>query len=100
MAHKKTALSLALGSAVAASLLAAPVVNAAKNPFEMQSLKSGYQVVADNKGAEGKCGGDKGKEGKCGGDKKKDGKCGEGKCGGDKKKDGKCGEGKCGGDKK
>lgn len=73
MAQRKTALTLALGTALAGTLAAAPVVNAAKNPFAMDSLKSGYQV-ADNKGKEGKCGGDKGKEGKCG----------EGKCGGSK----------------
>lgn len=101
MAQKKTALTLALGSAFAASLAVAPVANAADNPFEMQSLKNGYQVAemkdgngnpvnGPAKAKEAKCGGDKAKEGKCGGDKKKDGKCGEGKCG----------EGKCGGSKK
>jgi uncharacterized low-complexity protein len=115
MAQKKTAVTLALGTAFAASMLAASFANAGDNPFEMQSLKSGYQVAemkdgngnavnpkakdakcGGDKAKDAKCGGDKGKEGKCGGDKKKDGKCGEGKCGGDKKKDGKCGEGKCG----
>lgn len=103
MSQKKTALTLAITTAFAASLTA-PVM-AAENPFSAKSLNNGYQVAADDKKAEGKCGGDKKAEGKCGGDKKKDGKCGEGKCGGDKKKaekkkDGKCGEGKCGGDKK
>jgi uncharacterized low-complexity protein len=102
MASRKTALTLALGSAVAATLVAAPLANANDNPFKLQSLKSGYQV-ADTKGKEGKCG-----EGKCGGDKKKDGACGgdkakEGACGGDKAKDGASGdkakEGACGGDK-
>jgi len=80
MAEKKTALTLALGTAFAASLVAAPAVNAAENPFKMESLKNGYQV-ADNKGKEGKCGdakcggdmtkkeGDKGKEGSCSGNK-------------------------------
>jgi uncharacterized low-complexity protein len=96
MASRKTALTLALGTAFAASLAAAPVVNAAGDPFEMNSLSGGYQVAQADKNKEGKCG-----EGKCGGDKAKDGKCGEGKCGGDKKKEeGKCGEGKCGGEKK
>jgi uncharacterized low-complexity protein len=85
MARRKNALTLALGSALAGTLAAAPVANAADNPFSMDSLKSGYQV-ADSKGKEGKCGGDKGKDGKCG-----EGKCGEGKCGGGKGKDGKCG---------
>ncbi len=84
MASKKILVSAAVGTAVAASLAAASLANAAGNPFEMQSLKNGYQVAAADKAKEGKCGGDKAKEGKCGGDKKKDGKCGEGKCGGSK----------------
>jgi uncharacterized low-complexity protein len=106
MAQKKTALTLALGTAFAASLAASPVLQAADNPFEMDSLKNGYQVAQadkkkDGKCGDGKCGGDmKKKEGACGGDKKKEGACGgdkkkEGACGGDKKK-----EGACGGDKK
>jgi uncharacterized low-complexity protein len=100
MAKSTTALTLALGTAFAASLAAAPTVSAADNPFQLDTLKNGYQV-ADNHGKdkEGKCGGDKAKDGKCGGDKAK-----EGKCGGDKAKDGKCGgdkakEGSCGGNK-
>jgi uncharacterized low-complexity protein len=76
MAQKKTALTLALGTAFAASLAASPALRAADNPFQMDSLKNGYQVAQAD-------------------DKKKDGKCGDGKCGGDKKKDGACG-----GDKK
>lgn len=105
MASKKSAVTLALGTAFAASMLAGSYVQAADNPFEMQSLKNGYQVAemkdgngnaVNPKAKDAKCGGDKAKDAKCGGDKKKDGKCGEGKCGGDKKKDGKCGEGKCG----
>ena len=95
MNAKLSTLSLAIGSAFAISLVAAPVANAANNPFGMQQLNSGY-LVAEAK--DGKCGGDKkSADGKCGGDKKS----ADGKCGGDKKaKDGKCGEGKCGGDKK
>jgi uncharacterized low-complexity protein len=93
MANKRTALTLALGTAFAASLAAAPAVNAAENPFKLDSLKSGYQVAENDKSKEGKCGGDKAKDGKCGGDKAKDGKCGgdkakDGKCGGDKAKEG------------
>ena len=112
----KKSLSIALGAAFATSLAAAPVANAADNPFAMSELSSGY-MVADSH-MEGKCG-----EGKCGGDKAKtmategadkamgEGKCGEGKCGGDKAKttategadkamgEGKCGEGKCGANK-
>lgn len=109
---KQTALTLALGSAIAASLAAAPVV-AADNPFAAQALGKGYMVADHHKTKEGKCG-----EGKCGGKKDakaKEGKCGEGKCGGkakgddkkveqgktsdEKAKEGKCGEGKCGGKK-
>jgi uncharacterized low-complexity protein len=105
MNSKKTALTLAIGSAFAASL-AAPVASAADNPFGMQALKSGYMLAeaGDAKPMEGKCGGKKeqemkAKDGKCGNTAKmKDGKCGEGKCGGkpkaadDKAKEGKCGE--------
>jgi uncharacterized low-complexity protein len=78
MTRKKTIVTAALGTAFAASLAAAPIANAAQNPFGMDSLQSGYQI-AQNKANEGKCG-----EGKCGGDKDKEGKCGEGKCGGAK----------------
>ena len=117
MASKKSALSLAVVSALGSALLASTAASAA-DPFEMKSLDRGYQVagngapivLADNKtpegkcggdkASEGKCGGDKAKEGKCGGDKAKEGKCGEGKCGGDAKKKSKAKEGKCGGDKK
>ncbi len=70
---------------------AAPALNAADNPFKLDSLKNGYQVADNDKAKEGKCGGDKAKEGKCGGTRRRDGKCGgdkakEGKCGGDKAK--------------
>ena len=84
MASKKTALSLAIGSAFAASIATAPVASAAENPFQMDSLNSGYQVAGVTKAEEGKCGEDKGTEGKCGEDKGTEGKCGEGKCGGSK----------------
>ncbi len=62
MLSQKTALSLAIGSAFVASIAIAPVASAADNPFEMDSLKDGYQVVAAKKAKEGKCG-----EGRCGG---------------------------------
>jgi uncharacterized low-complexity protein len=62
MVSKKAVLSLAIGSAFAASVAIAPVVSAADNPFEMDSLKDGYQVIAAKKSKEGKCG-----EGRCGG---------------------------------
>jgi uncharacterized low-complexity protein len=95
-------IALALSGAFALSIGAA-TVNAAENPFAMQSLSSGYQVAdADTKAKDGTCG-----EGKCSTEMKKesakakDGKCGEGKCSAEMKKDaakahdGKCGEGKC-----
>jgi uncharacterized low-complexity protein len=112
---KQTALTLALGSAIAASLAAAPI-SAAENPFVAQSMGKAYMVAEADKAKDGKCGGMKEKEGACGGAKKKDkeGACGgakkkdkEGKCGAKKSaedaeankkmlKEGKCGEGKCG----
>ena len=104
----KTPLSLAIGSAFAVSLAAAPVAKAGENPFGMTELSGGYmQLASEGKCGEGKCGGSKsmseGKfgEGKCGGSKSmSEGKCGEGKCGGSKTmSEGKCGEGKCGGRK-
>ena len=101
MSKKNTALTLAVGSAFAASLMSLPPAAAGENPFKLESLQNGYQIAAADKSKDGKCG-----EGQCGGAKKdKDGACGgdkkdkEGACGGDKKKEGKCGEGKCGGNK-
>ena len=93
---KKTAIATALGAVVIGSL-ASISVQANTSPFSVQSLDSGYMLIAEEgKCGEGKCGGDKAekaaktmKEGKCGGDKAekaaktmKEGKCGEGKCGG------------------
>ena len=83
MTSKKTALTLALGTAIAAALAAAPV-SAAGNPFASASLDKGYMVAA----AEGKCGGVKPVEAKCGAKAKaKEGKCGYGML--DADKDGK-----------
>jgi uncharacterized low-complexity protein len=83
-------LSIAVGAALAASVLTMGAANAEVNPFELNTLSSGYMVAdSDSEGScgEGKCG-----EGKCGeGKDKAEGSCGEGKCG-----EGKCGEGKCG----
>ncbi len=118
MSNRKSSktLTLALGTAFAASMAASNVATAAEagsNPFAMSELSSGYMQLADShmgdKGREGRCGegrdskkdGMEGKcgEGKCGGDKEMK-KNMEGKCGGDKaKQEGKCGEGKCGGSK-
>ena len=58
MNGKKSALSLAIGSAFAVSLAASPIANAAENPFGMSALKSGYILAdaSDKKMPEGKCG--------------------------------------------
>ncbi len=110
MNRKQTTLTLALGSAIAASFIAAPV--SADSVFSAQALKGGYMVAAaDDKAKEGKCAGAaKAKEGNCGAKemgKGKEGKCGEGKCGNKPKaKEGNCGagakaqEGKCAANKK
>ena len=103
--------AVSLGAAVLLGLSATSgAAPAEANPFASQQLNGGYQVLAEGKCGEGKCGGSakssgEGKcgEGKCGGSAKSsgEGKCGEGKCGGSAKSsgEGKCGEGKCGGSK-
>jgi len=103
MSHKKTTLTLAVGSAIAATLgmLSA---SASESPFVSQPLAKGYMIAA----AEADKPAAKTSESKCGGMKNKmDGKCGmkkrEGKCGGKKRKmkEGSCGDMKSdGGDKK
>jgi uncharacterized low-complexity protein len=95
----KKPVALAIGAALATTLAAANVAQAA--PFAATDLAQGYAQFM----GEGSCGGEK-KEG----EKGKEGKCGEGKCGAEKKEgekgkegkcgEGKCGEGKCGGEKK
>jgi uncharacterized low-complexity protein len=73
----KTALTVAIGTAFAASLAGAPVASADENPFAAHNLGKGYMVADAQKGMEGKCG---------------MGKCGVGKCGAqmmDTDKDGK-----------
>ena len=82
MTHKKTILSLAVGSAFAATLSVAPIASAADSPFASQSLDRGYMVAgahdhATKKAGEGKCGAMKASEGSCGvtmADHNKDGK--------------------------
>ncbi|MEA5670708.1 hypothetical protein VA602_05085 [Pseudomonas sp. MH2] len=72
-------------------------INVTSSAFAVEALPQGYQLAANEKAPEGKCG-----EGKCGAQgkaTKAEGKCGEGKCGGQAKAtgaEGKCGEGKCG----
>ena len=79
MATRKSALSLAIGSAFAASIAAAPIANAAGDPFDMDSLKSGYQIAGVAKGEDGKSSDDASADTKGG-----ESKCGESKCGGNK----------------
>lgn len=83
MSNRKSIISIAVGSALAASLGGVPLVSAADNPFAMQSLDRGYMIADSHKYGE-----KKGGEGKCGGE----GACGEGRCGAamaDANKDGK-----------
>lgn len=127
---QKTSLTLALGAAFLAGLVAMPAA-AADNPFAVRASADGYQVAAtEAKCGEGKCGaamgmGDtkKAEPGKTSADKATEKakaktkakakateakmKCGEGKCGAamgmteqDKAKMQKSEEGKCGGSKK
>ncbi len=81
MSCKKTIISIAVGSAFAATLGIAPIASAADNPFAIQSLDKGYMVAdahkhAEKKAGEGKCGAMKAGEGKCGGMKSGEGMCG------------------------
>ena len=76
MSSKKTLISVAVGTAFAASMAAAPVTFAAENPFALQSLDKGY-MVSDNNAAKSKA--------------MKEGLCGEGKCGNMKMGHGQCG---------
>jgi uncharacterized low-complexity protein len=91
MSSKKTVLTVALGTAFAASLAATPAVNAATNPFAMHSLEQGYMVAdtadkaapADKPAADKKAKNTKKKKAKM-----KDGSCSEGNCGANMKKEG------------
>lgn len=93
MSSKKTALTVTLGTAFAASLAGAPAVSAATNPFAMQSLEQGYMVAdasdkaapADKPVAGKKAKSAKSKKAK---GKMKDGSCSEGSCGASMKKKG------------
>jgi hypothetical protein len=105
MPSKKSIISLALGSAFAATLGTASVASAADNPFAVQSLQKGFMVVGQNDdkggyGATGEYGDRKDGYGDTGG--YGDRKDGYGATGGygDKKDayggDKKYGEGRCG----
>lgn len=95
MSKRTTLMTVALGSAFAATAALAPVAHAAGNPFAASQLSSGYQLAQADTKMDGKK-----KDANCGADKKKDASCGADKKASDKKKDGKCGEAKCGADKK
>src|SRR5688500_13060592 len=91
MPSKKSIISLAIGSAVAATLGSASIASAGENPFAAQSLEKGY-MVAESHYHDKDPYGDK----KDGYGDKKDG-YGDKKDGyGDRKGDKKYGEGRCG----
>ena len=103
---KQTLIALAAGSAFAVGL-AAPIAQAADNPFSARTLPAGYQLAQMDKPMDKPM--EKAKDGNCGDGKTAagmhDGKTRDGQCGADKqkmdkKKDGKCGEAKCGVNKK
>ena len=96
---KKSEKKIVLTAVTLAGAVAFGAAHAAQNPFAMQDLGKGYQVAADDKAMDAKCGGDKAKakDAKCGGDKAKDTKAKDAKCGGDKAKAKDAG---CGGNKK
>lgn len=83
MSSKKPLISVAIGSAFAATLAAAPIASAAGNPFAMQSLDKGYMLAQAGKMGEGKCG-----AGRCGAAMMKTGKDGK-DCMADTNQDGK-----------
>jgi uncharacterized low-complexity protein len=85
MSHKKSVISIAIGSAFAATLGVAPIASAADSPFVIQPLDKGYMAaqghgemkIAQAKCGQGKCGAMKSSEGMCGvtmADSNKDGK--------------------------
>ena len=107
--------AIAVGAAVAGSLMLTQAASAGSNPFSMTELQNGYMVSVfssmgeTEKHGEGKCG-----AGNCGGEfqvsevhsgartigadiKPREGKSGAGTWGGNAKGgEGKCGAGKCG----
>jgi uncharacterized low-complexity protein len=89
---KQNLVSLAVGSAFAATALTPLAHAAGDNPFAATKLQAGYQLAqADSKQKDGKCG-----EAKCGADKKAVEKKKDASCGTDKKG----AEARCGADKK
>ena len=79
MKTSKKTLSIAVGTALGASLAVSPLALADVNPFGASELPGAHIQIAGGHG-EGGCG-----EGKCGDEKgDNEGSCGEGKCGGEK----------------
>ena len=79
MKTTKRTLSIAVSTALGASLAMSPVALADNNPFGVTELPGTYVQIAGGHG-EGGCG-----EGKCGDEKgESEGSCGEGKCGNEK----------------
>lgn len=79
MPSKKSIISLAIGSAFAATLGTASVASAGENPFATQALNKGYMVAESHYGEKKEGYGEK-REG-YGGMKDQDKKYGEGRCG-------------------
>ncbi|SCY53884.1 EF hand [Nitrosospira sp. Nl5] len=72
MRNKKSIISMAVGSAFAATLGTVPVASAADSPFTVQSLDKGYMLAYADRVDPNKYGG---------GAKSGEGKSGEGRCG-------------------
>jgi uncharacterized low-complexity protein len=70
-------LALALGTAMTATLAGSGMADASENPFSMTPLPGGYQLLAEGRCGEGKCGGNMATQASAA----SEGKCGEGKCG-------------------
>ena len=93
MKTSKKNISIAVGTALGASLALSPIALAGTNPFAAAELPGGYMQIAGGHG-EGGCG-----EGKCGSEKDtNEGTCGSEKDHGEGKSSGeeKDGEGSCG----
>ncbi|MEO8767203.1 MAG: hypothetical protein ABI363_02495 [Nitrosospira sp.] len=66
MRNKKTMISLAVGSVIAATLGVVPAVSATDSPFAAKSLDKGYMLAYADKVDPSKYGGAKSGEGRCG----------------------------------
>lgn len=96
---KQTALSLALGSALSASLASTPAAaqgqTSSANPFGAHSLERGYMVAqAQVKQGSGRTGQTPNPDAEANRRMMQEGKCGEGMCGSKHAKEGKCGSSK------